>query len=238
MFASFAPVVRLLFGIMETGVYIVGTPIGNLEDITARALRTLREADVIMAEDTRHTGILLARYEIRTPMVSCHKFNEARRFERIRDEIAQGRAVAMVTDAGMPGISDPGARTVRMCREAGIHVWVIPGPCAVSAAVALSGMGDAGYHFEGFLPHKSGGRQRRLEQLAHETVPVVFYESPYRLLKLMDEIERVVGPRPVFVGRELTKKFEEGIFGTPAVIRASFEKRTVKGELVVIMAPA
>ncbi|MGD9874628.1 MAG: 16S rRNA (cytidine(1402)-2'-O)-methyltransferase [Kiritimatiellia bacterium] len=224
--------------VMETGVYIVGTPIGNLEDITARALRTLREANVIMAEDTRHTGILLARYEIRTPMVSCHKFNEAYRFERIRDEVAQGHAVAMVTDAGMPGISDPGARTVRMCRAAGIPVWVIPGPCAVSAAMSLSGMGDAGYHFEGFLPHKSGGRQRRLEELSHETLPVVFYESPYRLIKLMDQIEQFVGPRRIFVGRELTKKFEEGISGTPAEIRASFEKRSVKGEIVVIMAPA
>lgn len=222
---------------MQAGLYIVGTPIGNLEDITYRAVTTLREVDLIMAEDTRRTRHLLARYELSTPMVSCHKFNEASRVDRVLRTIDEGKAVALVTDSGMPAISDPGARVVAACREAGVPVTAIPGPTAVSATVALSGMGGKGFHFDGFLPHKSGQRRKRLGLLADLDQPLVLFESPYRLLKLMNEIEEVMGSREVFVGRELTKKFEECILGTPGEIRDAFSSRSVKGELVVVIAP-
>lgn len=222
---------------MKPGLYIVGTPIGNLEDITFRAVEILRDVDVIMAEDTRRTRKLLARYDLTTPMVSCHKFNEASRVQKAVHEIREGSAVALVTDSGMPAVSDPGSRVVSGCRDEGLEVIIIPGPSAVSAAVALSGFGGAGFHFDGFLPRKRGARRKRLEALAEETVPVVLFESPYRLLRSLREIEEIMGSRPLFVGRELTKKFEEGLCGTPAEIYRSFDGRTVKGELVVIIAP-
>ncbi|MBN1268450.1 MAG: 16S rRNA (cytidine(1402)-2'-O)-methyltransferase [Kiritimatiellae bacterium] len=223
---------------MQGGLYIVGTPIGNLGDITFRAVETLKAADVILAEDTRHTRKLLARYDIHVPLVSCHRFNEAARVERALEAIRAGKALALVTDSGMPGISDPGSRVVAACRAAGFPVTAVPGPTAVATAVALSGMGGRGYLFEGFLPHKSGARRRRLGELAAEEHPVVLFESPYRLLKLLTEIEEVMGPRRVFVGRELTKQFEECLEGAPADVRAAFAGRTVKGEQVVVIAPA
>lgn len=223
---------------MDAGLYLVGTPIGNLGDISFRALETLREADLIVAEDTRHTRRLTERYEIKTRLASCHKFNEVQRAEQIVGWIEGGQAVAMVTDSGMPGISDPGARVVARCRAAGVPVTAIPGPTAVATAVALSGLGERGFVFAGFLPHKSGGRKRDLLKWAEVDLPVVFYESPYRLVKLMNEIEEYLGAeRGVFVGRELTKKFEELAAGTPAEIRARYEGRKVKGECVVIVQP-
>ena len=223
---------------MDAALYIVGTPIGNLGDISLRALETLKSAAVIMAEDTRHTHKLLARYEIRTPMISCHKFNEASRVETILEKIRAGAAVAMVTDSGMPAVSDPGSRVVDACHRAGLKVTVVPGPSAVTAAVALSGFGGAGFYFEGFLSHKSAARLRRLAELAGMDIPVVLFESPYRLVKLMDEALQVLGARELFVGRELTKQFEECLRGTPDRIKAAFEKRSVKGELVVVIRPA
>jgi len=224
---------------MEAGLYIVGTPIGNLGDISLRAIETLKEADLIVAEDTRHTRRLTDRYEIKTHLQSCHKFNETQRAEQLIERIQQGQAVAMVTDSGMPGISDPGSRVVGLCRAANIPITSIPGPAAVTTAVALSGYGEKGFIFAGFLPHKSGGRRRDIEKWKDADLPVVLYESPYRLLKLMGEIEAYIGPdRTVFVGRELTKKFEECTEGTPAEILNAYENRTVKGECVVILRPA
>ncbi|VGO17254.1 Ribosomal RNA small subunit methyltransferase I [Pontiella desulfatans] len=224
---------------MDSGLYIVGTPIGNLGDLSFRALETLREADLIVAEDTRHTRRLTERYEINTHLMSCHKFNEKQRAEQIIDRIQQGQAVAMVTDSGMPCISDPGSRVVLLCHEAGIPITSVPGPAAVTTAVALSGFGEKGFIFAGFLPHKSGGRKRDLEKWKEADLPVVFYESPYRMLKLLGEIEQHLGSdRTVFVGRELTKKFEELSTGRPAEILARYEGRTVKGECVVIVQPA
>ena len=223
---------------MDAGLYIVGTPIGNLGDITFRALETLRAADLIVAEDTRYTRRLTDRYEIETRMMSCHKFNEVQRAGQIIERIQNGEAVAMVTDSGMPGISDPGARVVAHCREADVMITSIPGPAAVTTAVALSGLGEKGFIFAGFLPHKSGGRKRDLLKWAEADLPVVLYESPYRLLKLLGEIEEHLGgDRTVFVGRELTKKFEELSCGTPAEILALYENRKVKGECVVIIRP-
>jgi len=224
---------------MDAGLYIVGTPIGNLGDLSFRALETLRAVDLIIAEDTRHTRRLTDRYEITTHLQSCHKFNESQRAEQIIERIQGGQSVAMVTDSGMPGISDPGSRVVALCRAAGIPITAIPGPAAVTTAVALSGYGEHGFIFAGFLPHKSGGRKRDLEKWKDADLPVVLYESPYRLLKLMGEIEQHLGTsRTVFVGRELTKKFEECIEGTAADIIKHYENRTVKGECVVIIHPA
>jgi 16S rRNA (cytidine1402-2'-O)-methyltransferase len=224
---------------MEAALYIVGTPIGNLGDISARGLDTLREADLIVAEDTRHTRRLTDRYEITTHLMSCHKFNEKQRAEQIIERIQDGQAVAMVTDSGMPCISDPGSRVVLLCQEAGIPITAVPGPAAVTTAVALSGFGEKGFIFAGFLPHKSGGRKRDLLKWADADLPVVLYESPYRLIKVLNEIEEHLGAdRTVFVAREMTKKFEELTTGTPSEIRASYEGRNVKGECVVIFQPA
>ena len=223
---------------MEAALYIVGTPIGNLGDISARALETLREVDLIVAEDTRYTRRLTDRYEISTRMMSCHKFNEIQRSEQIIERIQNGEAIAMVTDSGMPGISDPGSRVVDHCRKAGVEITSVPGPAAVTTAVALSGFGEKGFIFAGFLPHKSGGRKRDLIKWIDADLPVVLYESPYRLIKLMNEIDEHLGPtREVFAGRELTKKFEELTWGTPSHVREQYEGRNVKGECVVIIQP-
>ena len=225
---------------LPPGLYLVGTPIGNLEDITLRALRILRSATHILAEDTRHTRILLDRHGISTPMISCHKFNERAREEEILRRIRAGEALALVTDAGMPGISDPGARAADAVRAAGLPVTVIPGPCALSAAVALCGAVESrGFLFEGFLDHKTAARRRRLKELEAIPAPIVFYESTHRILKLLDEVETELGPaRRLFIARELTKKFEETIAGTPAELRAHYATHSLKGEFVVILFPA
>ena len=223
---------------MEAGLYIVGTPIGHLGDMTARGIETLKGASLIIAEDTRTTRNLLNHFDIKTHCISCHKFNEAQRCAEIIARIRNGEAVAMVTDSGMPCISDPGARVVEACRAADVMITSAPGPTAVTTALALSGFGGHGFLFAGFLARKSGARRRTLEQCAALPVPAVFYESPYRLFKLLEEIESVMGAeRPVFVARELTKKFEELLCGTPAQIRHKFGERTVKGECVVIVGP-
>ncbi|MGI6598271.1 MAG: 16S rRNA (cytidine(1402)-2'-O)-methyltransferase [Kiritimatiellia bacterium] len=225
---------------LQPGLYLVGTPIGNLEDITLRALRVLRTASCILAEDTRRTRILLERHGITTPLISCHKFNERAREEEILRRIHEGQALALVTDAGMPGISDPGARAASAVRRAGACVTVIPGPCALTAAIALGGSVDGrGFRFEGFLDHKTAARRRRLRELAAETQTVALYESPYRILKLLTEVEEELGPeRRLFIARELTKKFEETVTGTPAELRRHYETHSLKGEFVVLLYPA
>jgi len=224
--------------VLSPGLYLVGTPIGNLKDITLRALEALRAADVILAEDTRVSSRLLARYDIRKPLVSHHKFNEARRVEEVLRRIQGGEVVVLITDSGMPGVSDPGSRLVRACREAGLPLTAIPGPSALATAISLCGMEASGFVFGGFLPHKSGARRRELERLAQPGFPVILYESPYRLLKLMEEVREVLGEREVFSGRELTKKFEECRTGSPGEITASYQGRTIKGEVVVVIGPA
>jgi 16S rRNA (cytidine1402-2'-O)-methyltransferase len=206
--------------------------------MTARGIETLKEASLIIAEDTRQTRKLLTYFNISTHCISCHKFNEAQRCEEIITRIHNGEAVAMVTDSGMPCISDPGARIVAACRAAGVLITSAPGPTALTTALALSGFGGHGFLFAGFLPRKSGARRRILEQCSSLPVATVFYESPYRLLKLIEEIGTVIGmERPLFVARELTKKFEELVSGTAPDIRRHFGERTVKGECVVIIAP-
>lgn len=220
---------------MNPGLYIVGTPIGNLGDLSFRAVETLRGVRAILAEDTRCSRVLLDRYEIRTPLISCHKFNEASRLDEILNRIRSGQALALVTDSGMPGISDPGARVVAACRSAGLRVESIPGPTAVTTALSLSGCRGSKFFFAGFLPRTSGARVRELQALAALDVPVVVYESPYRMVKLLQAAQEPFGERRILVARELTKKFEEVLVGTAAELLKRLENRTIKGELVVIL---
>lgn len=219
-------------------LYLVATPIGNIEDITLRALRVLRECDVIAAEDTRHTGQLLKQFEISRPMISTFAFNEAKRSEEIIERLRRGEKVALVTDAGSPGISDPGERVVRAARTANLRVESVPGPCALIAALTASGLPTEEFHFVGFLPHKSGQRRRRLEELVPIPGTLVLYESPYRVGRLLGELNEVFPARRIVLARELTKKFEEFVNGTPAELLAWTERKSVKGEFVVLIAPA
>ncbi len=218
-------------------LYLVATPIGNLEDITLRALRVLRECDVVAAEDTRHTGQLLKHLEISRPMISCFAFNETRRSEEIIERLRRGEKVALVTDAGSPGISDPGERVVRAARTAGLRVEPVPGACALVAALTASGLPADEFHFVGFLPHKSGQRRRQLEELRAVPGTLALYESPYRVGKLLGELSEVFPGRTIVLARELTKKFEEFLRGTPAELLALTAKKSMKGEFVVLIAP-
>ena len=208
-------------------LYLVATPIGNLEDITLRALRTLKECDVVAAEDTRRTGQLLKHFGIARPLLSYFQFNEAKRSEEILE---------LVTDAGSPGISDPGERVVRAAIAAGLRVESVPGPSALVAALTASGLPTSEFHFIGFLPHKSGQRRRELEWLKGIGGTLVLYESPYRVEKLLLELNEVFAGRPVVLARELTKKFEEYLRGTPAELLAVLKQRSLKGEFVVLVA--
>ena len=216
-------------------LYLVATPIGNLEDITLRALRTLRECDLIAAEDTRHTGQLLRHYQISKPMVSYFKFNEAKRSEEIIGRLKAGQTIALVTDAGTPGISDPGERVVRAALAGGCRVEAVPGPCAFVAALTASGLDTTEFRFAGFLPHKSGQRRNRLEQYRDSAATVVLYESPYRIEKLLRELGEVMPGRTIVLARELTKKFEEYLRGTPRELAERFSKRPPRGEFVVLI---
>lgn len=217
-------------------LYLVATPIGNLEDITARALRTLRECDVVAAEDTRHTGQLLHHFGISRPLLSCQKFNEARRSEEILDRLARGEKIALVSDAGTPGISDPGERVVRAALAAGHRVESVPGPCAAIAALAASGLPTEEFHFIGFLPHKSGQRAKRLQSLAVVPGTLVLYESPHRIERLLGELVAVFPNRRVVLARELTKKFEEFLRGTPVELLREWLAKPRRGEFVVMIA--
>ena len=216
-------------------LFIVGTPIGNIEDITLRALRTLREVDLIAAEDTRHTGLLLARHDIRKPMVSYHEFNEAKRTPELLSQLREGKHIALVSDAGMPTLSDPGLRLVRSATEAGIAVEVVPGPSAITMALAISGLPAAPFLFYGFLPHKSGHRRKALGNLAPLPYTLVFFESPYRLLKSLADMRETLGNRRAVIARELTKKFEEVLRGDLDALLKELENRTIKGEITVLV---
>jgi 16S rRNA (cytidine1402-2'-O)-methyltransferase len=217
-------------------LYLVATPIGNLEDITLRALRVLRGCDVVAAEDTRRSGQLLRHFEISKPLLSYFQFNEARRSEEIIERLRRGEKVALVTDAGSPGISDPGERVVKAAVAAGLRVESIPGPSALVAGLTASGLPTGEFHFVGFLPHKSGQRRNQLEALKAVPGTLVFYESPYRIEKLLGELNAMFPERQVVLARELTKKFEEYLRGKPADLIALLKTRTLKGEFVVMVA--
>jgi 16S rRNA (cytidine1402-2'-O)-methyltransferase len=216
-------------------LYLVATPIGNLEDITLRALRTLRECDVVAAEDTRRTGQLLNYFGISRPILSYFRFNEARRSEDILARLGQGGTVALVTDAGSPGISDPGERVVRAALAAGFRVQAVPGACALVAALTASGLPTEEFHFVGFLPVKSGQRRKRLAGLNGVEGTLVFYESPWRVEKLLGELTELYPEATVVVARELTKKFEECLRGRPADLLERVRQRPLKGEMVVLV---
>jgi 16S rRNA (cytidine1402-2'-O)-methyltransferase len=216
-------------------LHLVATPIGNLEDITLRALRTLTECDLIAVEDTRRTGQLLKHFGISTPMLSYHQYNEARRCDEIVRRLQQGDTVALVTDAGTPGISDPGERLVKAAVAAGVRVEPVPGPCALIAALTASGLPTEEFHFIGFLPHKSGQRRKRLEVLKSIPGTLVLYESPYRVEKLLEELTQVFPEQNVVLARELTKKFEEFSRGRPAELLHAAGERPLKGEFVFLI---
>lgn len=219
-------------------LYVVPTPIGNLEDMTFRAIRILKEADMVLAEDTRTSGILLKHFEIKNAMQSHHKFNEHQTVESIVRRIQGGETVALVSDAGTPGISDPGFLVVRECVRNGIEVQCLPGATAFVPALVASGLPCDRFCFEGFLPQKKG-RQTRLKLLATETRTMVFYESPYRLVKTLGQFAEVFGgERQASVSRELSKVHEETVRGTLAELSAHFIANEPRGEIVIVVAGA
>lgn len=214
---------------------VIPTPIGNLEDITLRAIRLLKEADLILAEDTRVTRTLLNHYEISTPLRSYHMHNEHQVANAIADELQADKTYALVSDAGTPGISDPAYLLVKACLEKEVEVDCLPGPTAFVPALVKSGLPTSSFIFEGFLPQKKG-RQKRLLALKEETRSMVFYESPFRMMKALEEMKEVFGEdRKASVSRELTKMFEETVNGTLAEIEDYYKKHTLKGEFVIVV---
>ena len=217
-------------------LYLVPTPIGNLDDITLRAVSVLRSVDLILAEDTRTTSVLLRHLGIEKPLRSHHKFNEHATAQLFSEIVAAGRDVALVSDAGTPGISDPGFLLVRTCVEQGVEVETLPGATALIPALVDSGFPCDRFCFEGFLPQKKG-RNKRLSELADEERTMVFYESPYRVVKCLEQFVETFGAeRPVSVSRELTKKFEQTVRGSVAEVLAHFRANEPKGEFVIVLA--
>jgi 16S rRNA (cytidine1402-2'-O)-methyltransferase len=218
------------------GLYVVATPIGNLEDITLRAIKTLNEVDLIAAEDTRHTARLLSHYRIRTPLISCHEHNEHQRTPELIDKIRSGAAVALVSDAGTPSVSDPGYRLVRAAAEQGLNVFPIPGVSAAITGLCASGLPTDAFIFLGFAPKKKGKRMDLLASLRAEPRTLVFYESPRRVVGFLDEIRSVMGDRPAVLAREMTKLHEEFIRGTLSEILIVLTDRPgVKGECTLLV---
>ncbi|WP_455996453.1 16S rRNA (cytidine(1402)-2'-O)-methyltransferase [Phocaeicola barnesiae] len=216
-------------------LYVVPTPVGNLEDMTFRAIRILKEANLILAEDTRTSGILLKHFEIKNAMQSHHKFNEHQTVEKVVERIKAGETVALISDAGTPGISDPGFLVVRECVRNGIEVQCLPGATAFVPALVASGLPDGRFCFEGFLPQKKG-RMTRLNALKEETRTMIFYESPYRLVKTLTQFIEYFGPdRQVSVCREISKVHEESVRGTLQEVVAHFTETEPRGEIVIVL---
>lgn len=219
----------------STHLFLVPTPIGNLEDITLRALRILKEVDTILAEDTRTSGKLLKHFGIDSNLQSYHAHNEHQKVQHLVDRMSSGETMALITDAGTPGISDPGFLLVRACLERGIAVECLPGPTALIPALVNSGLPSDRFVFEGFLPPKKG-RQKRIKQIAEESRTVVLYESPHRLLKTLRQLQEALDPsRKVSVSRELTKLYEETITGSFEEVISYFEQKSIKGEFVLVI---
>jgi len=215
-------------------LYLVSTPIGNLEDITFRALRILREVDLIAAEDTRKTRILLNKYKIATTTTSFYSYNQVRKAPELLDFLSQGKSLALVTDAGTPGISDPAYYLVRRAIQAGVTIIPIPGPAALIAGLVASGLSTKRFVFEGFLPLKKG-RKTRLTQLAQEERTIVLYESPHRIQRTLKDILNYFGDRQIVIARELTKMFEEFIRGNLSQVLEQLSEKKLKGEIVLII---
>ena len=227
---------RSAFIVFVMPLFVCATPLGNLEDVSLRLLSTLREADLVLAEDTRHTQRLLARHEIRAPLASCHQHTPPARIQGFADQLEAGKTLALVTDAGTPGISDPGPPLVREALKRGIVVSPIPGPCALVAALSISGCDAQRFSFLGFLPRKPGRRRRALEEALARRETIVLYESPYRALDTLRLIEAFTPNRCVVVCRELTKKFEETLRGPLREVIATLESRKeMRGEFVLVV---
>lgn len=216
-------------------LYIVSTPIGNLKDMTLRAVETLKDVDLIAAEDTRHTGILTRHYSINTPMTSYFEHNKIKKADYLLRLLKEGKDIALVTDAGTPGISDPGYRIIHLARENDIPVTVVPGACALIAAVSLSGLPTDRFVFEGFLPVKSIARKKKLEEFKEERRTILFYESPHRLLKTLKDMQEVLDDPVIVCARELTKKFEEVKKAPARELIAHFTKTKPRGEFVLLL---
>ncbi len=216
-------------------LYIVATPIGNLGDITIRALEILKAADLIAAEDTRHSGILLKHYGIQKPLVSYHEHNEAMRTAQLVERLSAGETVALITDAGLPGISDPGFRIIRECVRRDLPFEILPGASSVLTALVGSGLPADKFFFGGFLPPKSGGRERELKAAAARPETSIFFESPHRLIKTLTAAHEIMPERMLCVARELTKKFEEYRRGRPEELLAHYTAKPPKGEIVLLI---
>jgi 16S rRNA (cytidine1402-2'-O)-methyltransferase len=216
-------------------LYLVATPIGNLGDITLRALETLKNADLIACEDTRHSGNLLRHFEIHKPLISYHEHNEARRTAELIEDLVAGKNIVVISDAGLPGISDPGHRLLRACIARGVPYTIIPGPSAVLTALVGSGFPAESFFYGGFLPVKSGGRERDLLAAAARQETSVFFESPHRLLKTLAVCAERFPDRALCVARELTKQFEEFRIGTGPELLAHYSAKAVKGEIVFLV---
>jgi len=220
----------------KTSLYVVPTPIGNLKDITLRALQIFKDVDLILAEDTRKTSILLKHYEIEKPLKSFHAHNEHRVVDSIIEDLKQGKTMAQVSDAGTPGISDPGYLLVRECLKNGLSVECLPGPTAFIPALIKSGFPIDRFVYEGFLPHKKG-RKKRIESLENCDKTTVIYESPHRLMRLLDQLIEILGEdRQVSISRELSKIFEETINGSLGELKSHFRDKIIKGEIVIVLA--
>lgn len=217
-------------------LYLCATPIGNLEDITLRVLRTLKEADLIAAEDTRHSRILLEYFHISTPMTSYHEHNKYKKAEVLIDKLREGQQIALITDAGTPAISDPGEVLVKRCIEEGIPVSSLPGACAAITALTMSGMETRRFAFEAFLPAEKKERRQILEQLKGERRTIILYEAPHHLKKTLEDLKEALGNRQMAICRELTKKHEEGIFTTLEGAVSYYQTVEPRGEYVLVLA--
>ncbi len=222
--------------LVEPGVlYLVSTPIGNLGDITLRALRVLKEVDLVAAEDTRRTGMLLKHYHLKKSLTSYHDFNKKSKAPLLLDQLKAGRSVAVTSDAGTPGVSDPAYYLVQLALQNEVKVIPIPGASAFLSALVVSGLPTDRFVFEGFLAVKAGKRRKQLERLLEEERTIILYESPHRFGKTLHDIAEILGDRRLVVARELTKKFEEILRGTPGEIRESLGERKIRGELVILV---
>jgi len=216
-------------------LFLVSTPIGNLEDITLRALKVLKEVDLIAAEDTRKTGILLKKYSISNRFTSYHDFNKEKKVHSLLQELKSGKSIALVSDAGTPGISDPAFLMVKLAIQEGIRVESVPGPAAFVSALVISGLPTDKFVFEGFLPAKAGKRRKRISELSEEKRTLIFYESPHRFLETLKDLISILGDRRGSIARELTKKFEEVKRGNLTEIEAYFKTTKIRGEIVIVL---
>lgn len=222
---------------LEAGLYLIATPIGNLGDLTARALDALGKVDVLFAEDTRHSRKLLNHLGIERQLLACHEHNEAALVLNVVEEIRAGQSCGIITDAGTPGISDPGFRLVRACRKASLDVFTVPGPCALIAALSISGLPTDSFRFHGFLPPKKAARLRHFSEVADASETLVYYESTHRITKFLDDAGEVFGQdRIISVARELTKRHESVLTGTVTEVSSKLQQGSTKGEFVVMIA--